>query len=185
MSPLCCNKRERASVVAGRKSVCGLWSHGSRDSPNNCDLIEKKVREKNLKSSKLERFSPFFLRCHFVLINTSGRLQRRCKNPSVGWDIKDRATASKIAVLLKKGKWTNCSSAKTRLILTIFFASPVRCDDRVRAAAGVERNIVRGVIYQGGQERPFVCHGKNCLWLWWCAVMLQGWCAVYVALVVQ
>ena len=95
---LCGNKRERAPVAAGQKSVCGLWSHGSRDSHENSNLIEKKVSEKNQKLSKIERFSPFFLRCHFVLINRTGRLRRRSKNPSVGWDITDRVTAPKIAI---------------------------------------------------------------------------------------
>ncbi len=37
-------------------------------------------------------------------------------------------------------------------ILTVLLASPLRCDDHVRVAAAVEKNMLRGTIYQGGSE---------------------------------
>jgi hypothetical protein len=59
-SLLRCNKRERKVVAAGQKSIGRLRYHGSRDSPENSKLIEKKVSEKDVKSSKHKRFSPCF-----------------------------------------------------------------------------------------------------------------------------
>ena len=44
-SPLCVSSCERAMVVAGQKSVCGLQYRGSRIRTKNSNLIEKTVSE--------------------------------------------------------------------------------------------------------------------------------------------
>jgi hypothetical protein len=84
VSPLCFNKRDRAAVAAGKKSICGLRYHRSHVRPKNSNLIEKKVSRRSEKSSKRNGFSPFFLHCRSVLINAIGRRWRPGKNQSVG-----------------------------------------------------------------------------------------------------
>jgi hypothetical protein len=59
-SPLFFDKHKRETVAAGQKYVCELRYHGSCDLPKNSNLIEKMVSKKTVKTSKLNRLSPFF-----------------------------------------------------------------------------------------------------------------------------
>ena len=84
--------------MAGQKLVCGLQHDGLHVGPENKNLLEKKVSEKSVKPYKHNGFSPFFSRCHFVIINAAEKWQWQSENWPVGCNVMDHALAQKIAV---------------------------------------------------------------------------------------
>jgi len=60
------------AATAGQKSSCELRYPGSRDGPENWNLIEKMVSKQTVKASKQNEISPLSLRSRSVVINKSG-----------------------------------------------------------------------------------------------------------------